>query len=173
MGVKLSLADIREDALVNAIPEITSKSSTGSRNIVTSTIDVRSSRQVNRWIEKTMSAFGVLNGATNFAGIVQQPQTITAMSDEDWHLVQDVNLNGTFYALRAQLRAMGEDGGSVVNTASVAGLRGGFGGADYSASKHGVIGNEDCCEEGRVFGHSGQCYCAVGISCFSKTGSVY
>jgi NAD(P)-dependent dehydrogenase (short-subunit alcohol dehydrogenase family) len=140
MGVKLSLADIREDALLAAIPEITSNSFTDSRNIVTSTTDVRSSRQVNLWVENTLSAFGMLNGAANFAGTIQQPQTITAMSDEDWRLVQDVNLNGTFYALRAQLRAMGKNGGSIVNTASVAGLRGGIGGANYTTSKHGIIG---------------------------------
>lgn len=140
MGVKLSLTDVRKDALDAAIPEITSKSSAGPSNILTTATDVRSSSQVDTWIKNTRTEFGVLNGAANFAGIYQKRQPITAMSDKDWSFVQDVNLHGTFFALRAQLRAMGAGGGSIVNTASIAGLHGSIASAEYTASKHGVIG---------------------------------
>jgi NAD(P)-dependent dehydrogenase (short-subunit alcohol dehydrogenase family) len=51
----------------------------------------------------------------------------------------DINLTGVFYALRAQLKVMG-NGGSIVNAASTAGIEGGKFNADYTASKHGVVG---------------------------------
>jgi NAD(P)-dependent dehydrogenase (short-subunit alcohol dehydrogenase family) len=76
---------------------------------------------------------------TYVSGIVDNFQKVTEFSDEEWKLVQDVNLNGTFFALRAQLKAMAEGPGSIVNTASVAAFKT-YAGAAYTASKHAVIG---------------------------------
>ncbi|KAF1941402.1 short-chain alcohol dehydrogenase-like protein [Clathrospora elynae] len=146
MGVKLSLTDNRADALDAALTQIKLTSSSDSpspasnNDIFTTVTDVRSSSQVDSWIQSTIAEFGVLHSAANFAGIVDKMQPITSMSDEDWRNIQDVNLNGMFYALRAQLRVMGSKGGSIVNAASIAGLRSGFATANYTASKSGIIG---------------------------------
>jgi NAD(P)-dependent dehydrogenase (short-subunit alcohol dehydrogenase family) len=166
MGCKLSLTDINDQALDAAITEIASNWSplsnpansphpmaTGSdihsdpsptepKNIFSIAANVDESVEVDAWISATIERFGRLDGAANFAGIAGPLKKVTELSDKEWHKVQDVNLNGMFYALRAQLRVMerADNGGSIVNTASIAGFRGGYGGAPYTVSKHGVIG---------------------------------
>jgi NAD(P)-dependent dehydrogenase (short-subunit alcohol dehydrogenase family) len=166
MGCKLSLTDLNEQALDAAVAEIASKwspisTSTNSphpmttdsdihcdtppsepKNIFSIAANVDESMEVDAWISATIERFERLDGAANFAGIVGPFKKITELSDKEWQKVQDVNLNGIFYALRAQLRVMeaADNGGSIVNTASIAGFRGGYGGAPYTVSKHGVIG---------------------------------
>ena len=64
-------------------------------------------------------------------------------SDEEWDLLIGVNLSGMMYCLRAEIRAIMETAGakgSIVNAASIQGLRGFANHAAYSASKHGVVG---------------------------------
>lgn len=61
------------------------------------------------------------------------------MSNEEWDFVIGVNLTGVFYSMRAQLRVMAGPG-SIVNAASIAGLEGYPNNANYTASKHGVVG---------------------------------
>jgi NAD(P)-dependent dehydrogenase (short-subunit alcohol dehydrogenase family) len=61
------------------------------------------------------------------------------LSNEEWDFVIGVNLTGVFYSMRAQLRVMAGPG-SIVNAASIAGLAGNPNNANYSASKHGVVG---------------------------------
>jgi len=63
------------------------------------------------------------------------------MSEEDWDAVLDVNLKGAFNCTKAVVRAMSKQrGGRIVNIASVVGLMGNPGQANYCASKAGVIG---------------------------------
>jgi NAD(P)-dependent dehydrogenase (short-subunit alcohol dehydrogenase family) len=57
----------------------------------------------------------------------------------DWNRVLNVNLTGVFNCLKYELPQI-EDGGSIVNMASVAGLHGAPGWSAYVASKHGVVG---------------------------------
>ncbi|KAF1835950.1 NAD(P)-binding protein [Decorospora gaudefroyi] len=159
MGCKLSLTDINIDGLNAAIPSITSTdpptttssdTAPSAPNVITSATDVRSSSQVDAWIAKTVKELGGLDGAANFAGIAGKFQSVMGIEDEEWKEVQEVNVDGIFFALRAQLRAMTQDdtetgtanakGGSIINTASVAGLKAGYAGANYTMSKHGVIG---------------------------------
>jgi NAD(P)-dependent dehydrogenase (short-subunit alcohol dehydrogenase family) len=104
--------------------------------------DVRASKQVDRWIEQTVKAFGKLDHAANLAGVVGRGigrSLLTELTDDAWAFVLDINLTGVFYAMRAQLRALGK-GGSIVNAASTAGIEGGKCNSDYAASKHGVVG---------------------------------
>lgn len=146
MGVRLSLTDIRKEALEAAIPQITSTSSTTSTdNIFHTVTDTRSSPQVDSWIQSTVSHFGALDGAANLAGVVHKNigiSNITQLTDEEWHFVNNVNLHGVFYAVRAQLQAMEKlgKGGSIVNAASTAALEGLAKNANYCAAKHGVVG---------------------------------
>jgi len=63
------------------------------------------------------------------------------MSDEDWHDVIETNLSSVFYTCRAVARGMMKRrSGSIVNVASIVGLRGNLGQANYAASKAGIIG---------------------------------
>src|SRR5687768_3171121 len=63
------------------------------------------------------------------------------MSDDDWRAVIDTNLGGVFNTCRAVVRGMiRRRSGSIVNVASIVGLRGNPGQTNYSASKAGIIG---------------------------------
>ena len=66
---------------------------------------------------------------------------IARMSDEDWRVVIETNLSGTFHTCRAAARGMMKRrSGSIVNVSSIVGLHGNPGQANYSASKAGIIG---------------------------------
>lgn len=143
-GARISISDINENTLQQAVSKITDGKDNSER-ILTTAADVRVSKQVDAWINKTVSHFGALNGAVNVAGVVGKNigvHTTAQLSDEEWSFVMDVNINGVFYALRAEAQAMLKlrMGGSIVNVASVAGIQGNPKNAAYSASKHAVIG---------------------------------
>jgi NAD(P)-dependent dehydrogenase (short-subunit alcohol dehydrogenase family) len=114
--------------------------------ILAMTVNVANSSQVNNWIESTVKKFGKLDGAANMAGVSSRAagiHPITEVSDEDWQFGIDINLTGTFYSMRAQLRAMeacGVKSGSIVNASSIYGIEGKACSTDYAAAKHGVIG---------------------------------
>lgn len=76
----------------------------------------------------------------NNAGITRD-RSLVKMSDAEWDDVIGVNLTGAFHVLRAVAPGMIEGGyGRIVNVASINGLRGKFGQANYSASKAGLVG---------------------------------
>lgn len=146
LGARVSITDVKKEALEAAFKTISASTSRPDSNRIFSAItDVRSSSQVDSWINDTVSHFGRLDGAANLAGVVGRHigiYSITQLSDEEWSFVTDTNLTGVFYALRAQLRAMEKlgNGGSIVNAASTAGIEGNAKNANYSAAKHGVVG---------------------------------
>ena len=75
----------------------------------------------------------------NNAGITRD-RSLLKMSDEEWSSVLDVNLTGAFHVLRAAAPGMVSAGyGRIVNVASINGLRGKFGQANYAASKAGLV----------------------------------
>jgi NAD(P)-dependent dehydrogenase (short-subunit alcohol dehydrogenase family) len=103
--------------------------------------DVTDEADVGAMVETAVETFGGLDFAFNNAGI----EGATASTDEqpmdNWNRVIDINLEGVFLGLRAEIPAMLEDGGgAIVSTASVAGLFGFPNLSPYVASKHGVIG---------------------------------
>jgi len=76
----------------------------------------------------------------NNAGVTRDG-LIARMSDEDWRVVIETNLSGTFHTCRAAARGMMKRrSGSIVNVSSIVGLHGNPGQANYSASKAGIIG---------------------------------
>ncbi|HEX7899445.1 MAG TPA: SDR family NAD(P)-dependent oxidoreductase [Planctomycetota bacterium] len=92
-------------------------------------------------VAKAVEAFGGVDVLVNNAGILRD-KTIHNMTDEMWDSVLAVHLRGTFACTRAAARVMKEKGrgGRIVNTTSVAGLKGNFGQANYSAAKAGIYG---------------------------------
>ncbi|MFQ7536718.1 MAG: SDR family NAD(P)-dependent oxidoreductase [Clostridium sp.] len=91
---------------------------------------------------KVMEVYGRIDIAINNAGIVGDSKKIEDLTDEDWFSVVNANLNAMFYCIREEVKYMltNATGGSIVNTASVAGIRATPAGPAYVASKHGVVG---------------------------------
>jgi 3-oxoacyl-[acyl-carrier protein] reductase len=103
-------------------------------------VNVADSASVLGMAEEAVSRFGSVDILVNNAGITRD-RTLLKMSDEEWHNVIDVNLNGVFYCTRAIFPYMAARGsGKVINTASIVATSGNFGQTNYAASKAGIIG---------------------------------
>lgn len=91
-------------------------------------------------VERVEDELGELHALVNNAGVTRDT-LIARMSDEDWEVVIDTNLRGSFNTARAVARKMlRRRSGSIVNVTSVVGLHGNPGQANYAASKAGIIG---------------------------------
>ncbi|WP_241245939.1 SDR family NAD(P)-dependent oxidoreductase [Microbacterium sp. 4R-513] len=87
------------------------------------------------------AAGDTIDGLANIAGIMDDMTPVGELSDAVWERVLRVNVTGTMKLMRAVIPAMlAQGGGSIVNTASEAALRGSAAGAAYTASKHAVVG---------------------------------
>lgn len=104
--------------------------------------DVSKATEVRGLIKKVVAAFGSLDCALNNAGIEGKPSSTSACSEDNWDSVIDINLKGVWLCMKYEIPYMREQsGGSIVNMASVAGLKGGLPRlSTYTASKHGVVG---------------------------------
>jgi NAD(P)-dependent dehydrogenase (short-subunit alcohol dehydrogenase family) len=105
------------------------------------TLDVTDEGAVEACVAAIVAEHGRLDLAANVAGTSGTYATVAESSTADWRRTLDVNLDGTYFCLRAELRAMlTSGGGSIVNVASGAARMGVPGLSAYSASKHAVIG---------------------------------
>ncbi|HEY4531831.1 MAG TPA: 3-oxoacyl-[acyl-carrier-protein] reductase [Kurthia sp.] len=96
--------------------------------------------EVKGLIDATMEAFGSIDILVNNAGITRD-NLIMRMKEEDWDSVIDTNLKSVFLCTKAVSRQMMKQRkGSIVNVASIVGVAGNAGQANYVASKAGVIG---------------------------------
>ena len=103
--------------------------------------DVSDSKQAKAAVEGTVKAFGRLDCAFNNAGILGPRLHVYEYPDEDFERVMRIHLFGVFYCLKHQLIQMRKQGcGAIVNTSSVAGLRGSALGCAYTAAKHAIAG---------------------------------
>jgi 3-oxoacyl-[acyl-carrier protein] reductase len=95
---------------------------------------------VKAMTDQILGEWGRLDILVNNAGITRDG-FLLRMKEEDWNLVLDVNLKGTFHCTKAVLPAMTKQrAGAMVNIASVVGVMGNIGQANYAASKAAVIG---------------------------------
>jgi NAD(P)-dependent dehydrogenase (short-subunit alcohol dehydrogenase family) len=102
--------------------------------------DAADDASVAALVEKCVKDWGGLEVIHANAGISGAPKTILELELDDWWPVLRVNLIGPFLAIKHAGRALvAAGGGSIICTASVAGLRSGAGGTPYSASKAGVV----------------------------------
>jgi len=102
--------------------------------------DVSNPAVVTAIFDTLLQRWGRLDVLVNNAGIVRDT-LVLRMSDEDWDQVLDTNLRSAFLCTRAALRPMlRQRSGRIINVASIAGLRGNAGQANYAASKAGLIG---------------------------------
>ena len=102
--------------------------------------DVANTSDVDRVVADAIAKSGRVDVLVNNAGVLRDA-VVWKLSDEDWELVLDVHLGGTFRFTRAcipHFRAQG--GGRIINVTSYSGLHGNTGQANYSAAKAGIVG---------------------------------
>jgi 3-oxoacyl-[acyl-carrier protein] reductase len=101
--------------------------------------DVSQGDDVRGMVEQALAHFGRIDVLVTLAGIIA-PARFLDISEAQWQRVLGVNLTGTFLCLQAVLPHMLERGsGRIITTTSLPGMRGTTSGADYAASKAGVI----------------------------------
>ncbi|HEY3347788.1 MAG TPA: SDR family NAD(P)-dependent oxidoreductase, partial [Nitrospirota bacterium] len=102
--------------------------------------NVASGEDAVKMVDDTVAEFGKLDILVNNAGITRD-NLIMRMKEEDWDLVLDINLKGSFNCAKAALKHMSKArSGRIINIASVVGAMGNAGQANYVASKAGLIG---------------------------------
>ena len=106
--------------------------------VIIQAADVRDAAQVQNMMGRVQEELGGLDVLVNNAGIIRD-RTLRKMSPEDWHAVIETNLDGVFHGCKFGAEIL-RDGGRIVNVASVSGLVGFHGQANYAAAKAGVIG---------------------------------
>lgn len=137
-GMKIMLADIEEKPLAEAVETLRGQGFNADADGVV--VDVADLEAVKAAAARTLETFGGVHIVCNNAG-VGGGGPFGEMTSEAWHWTINVNLHGVFNGLTAfvpMMKAQGQ-GGHIVNTASIAGLMGGAGGA-YAASKFAVVG---------------------------------
>jgi NAD(P)-dependent dehydrogenase (short-subunit alcohol dehydrogenase family) len=103
--------------------------------------DVSDLEQVRDYVRQTLETYARIDGFFNNAGIEGKQNLTADYGADEFAKVIGVNLNGVFYGMTEVLRVMRKQGaGSIVNTASVGGIRGVGNQSGYAASKHGVVG---------------------------------
>ena len=101
--------------------------------------DVRRSKDVQAALSKTIETFGRLDFACNNAGVEQGAEPLADLAEDEWDRILDTNLRGVFLCMKYEIPLILQQGGTIVNISSGAGVKG-FKGAAYCASKHGVVG---------------------------------
>ena len=136
-GARVAIADYNAEGGERAAKEIRNAGGAAEFHAA----DVSNPADVEALIGKLVAAHGRLDCAFNNAGIEGRMASTPECSLDNWDRVIAINLSGVFYCLKYEIAQMlKQGGGSIVNTASVAGLVGLAGGAAYVAAKHGVAG---------------------------------
>lgn len=108
-------------------------------------------------IDRALNTYGSLDVLCNNAGVMDYMQGVGELSDDIWRRVLSINLDGPMFASRRAVQYMLQHGGgSIINTASTAGIHGGAAGAAYTASKHALVG---------LTRNTAWMYAAKGIRC--------
>ena len=145
-AISLKLAEVGATVVVNGSSKASPASSVaeeikamGGQSLAV-LADVSSSSDVARLVEETVAAYGKVDILVNNAGITRD-QLVMRMSDEEWDKVLSVNLRSVFLCARAVLRHMiKQRWGRIISIASIVGLVGNPGQANYASAKAGIIG---------------------------------
>lgn len=110
------------------------------RKVKTYYYDISSFEESKKAVDEVLADFGGIDILVNNAGITRDGLALS-MKEEDFDAVINVNLKGTFHMIHHTYRQfMKKRAGKIINMASVVGITGNAGQANYSASKAGVIG---------------------------------
>ncbi|MBM4132975.1 MAG: 3-oxoacyl-[acyl-carrier-protein] reductase [Nitrospira sp.] len=135
-GADIAVADLdpgRSQDTVAAVAKL-------GRRALNVKVNVADFADVKAMVDQVMKEWGKIDILVNNAGITRDG-LLLRMKEEDWNLVMQVNLNGTFHCTKAVLSPMTKQRyGRIVNIASIVGAMGNAGQANYAASKAAVIG---------------------------------
>lgn len=132
-GAKVVIVDINEEALKQTAQAF------NSPNISYIQADVSKSADVQKYVRNAVNTFGKIDVFFNNAGIEGVVKPITEYPEEEFDRLIGINVKGVWLGIKYMLPEM-NDGGSIINTSSVAGLMGSPSMTAYVASKHAVIG---------------------------------
>ena len=143
-AIALKLAEVGATIVVNDISEsvnsVVEEIKAMKQQGLAVVADVSSSADVARLAETAVATFGKVDILVNNAGITRD-QLLMRMSDEDWDRVLEINLKGVFLCTRAVLRDMiKQRWGRIISIASIVGVVGNQGQANYASAKAGIIG---------------------------------
>ena len=140
-GANVVIADVAEEMAKSTAEEISQKGS----EAVSIVVDVSSLSSVEEMVKKTLDKFDRIDILINNAGITRDA-LVMRMKEEDWDMVLDINLKGAFNCIKIVSPIMMKQRfGKIVNIASIVGINGNAGQANYSASKGGLIALTKTC----------------------------
>jgi 3-oxoacyl-[acyl-carrier protein] reductase len=132
-GAKLAICDVNPEAGEAAAKDLGPEASFEK-------VDVAAESAVAEWVDRLVERYGRIDVLVNNAGITRDG-LLLRMKEADWDLVMNINLKGAFNCIKAAARVMARQrSGRIVNVASVVGVVGNAGQANYVASKAGLIG---------------------------------
>ena len=135
-GATVCIIDLREDGVNSVVNEFTEKGYESHGFVA----DVTDSERIGKVFKEIYQLTGSIDILVNNAGITKD-SLILRMKEAAWDAVLNVNLKGTFICIQKASRyMMKQQGSSIINLASVIGLMGNTGQANYAASKAGIIG---------------------------------
>ena len=135
-GADIAVADLDPGRSVETVASVEKL----GRKALNIKVNVADANETKAMVEQVMKAWGKVDILVNNAGITRDG-LLLRMKEEDWNLVLQINLNGTFNCTKAVLQPMTKQRyGRIVNIASIVGVIGNAGQANYSASKAAVIG---------------------------------
>jgi 3-oxoacyl-[acyl-carrier protein] reductase len=132
-GARIAICDVNPEAGAAAAKALGPEASFEQ-------VDVASSTAVSSWVEGVFDKYGQIDVLINNAGITRDG-LIMRMKEEDWDAVISVNLKSVFNCIKSVSKIMVKQrSGRIINLASVVGVMGNVGQANYVASKAGMIG---------------------------------
>jgi NAD(P)-dependent dehydrogenase (short-subunit alcohol dehydrogenase family) len=136
-GATVVVVDVNEDGGRETVQMLTERSS----EAIFVRADVSQSADVKGMVQMVVGEYGRLDCAFNNAGIEGDVVRTADVAEEDFDRIMAVNLKGVWLCMKYELQQMlAQGGGTIVNTASAAGLVGTHSMPVYGASKHGVVG---------------------------------
>ncbi len=136
-GANIIVSDIIVEVGETTAKEIAEKYGVGTKFVEA---NVTLAEDNKRLVEAAVEEFGSIDIMVNNAGITKDG-LFARMKEQDFNLVVDINLKGAYLgAHAAYLKMMKQRSGTIINMASVIGLTGNLGQANYAASKAGLIG---------------------------------
>ncbi len=133
-GANVMLVDVDEDGLKKALVSL------DTDKVAYVVADVSDEKQVKKYVDKTLQKFGTIDVFFDNAGIEGKVMPLEEYPLQEFERVINVNVKGAYYGLRHVFPHMKKNGGSIVITSSVAGLKGTANVLPYVTSKHAVVG---------------------------------
>lgn len=133
-GASVMVADISEENGLKTVSGIKEKGGT----VAFIRTDMTNPEDVKNMVQQTIDTFNRIDVLYNNAGVNADEKKIPDVSLEEWQKVMDINATGVFLAMKYTLPWL-ESGSSIINTASIAGIKGQKLISAYSASKSSVI----------------------------------